>query len=174
MSTWCPSCCANCFSEETHLDTQNKSQFSLIDLLPVGSVFVRLEIEAQQKVCDHRHAQDGWHYFAHETVTHLSDPEEISLCRQINSLVEDRTIVVTYRAAQDSQLGLALRVYLIPSKLVKEGRRRHGVYLLNLLDRLIQSENSWKGYEPTEGVERTPMISDHSVSMLASYLLCHH
>ena len=175
MSTWCPSCCANCFLNEIHSDSPTKSPFSFNDLLPVGSVFVRFKIETQHKICDHRHAQDGWHYFEDETIIqHLSDTEEISFWLQIHSLVKNRTIIVTYRAAQDSPLRLALRIYLIPSDIVKREGSTHGSYLRNLLARLSRSENSWNGHEPTEDSERTLLISDHNVCILGSYSLCHH
>lgn len=158
MSTWCPSCCAGCFVAEIPSEPSDESPYSLENLLPVGSVLIKLGIEQQHLICDHNHAQDGWHYFnAHSVIPHLSDSDDISFCRQIEFLVKHRFIMATYRATYDA--AMALRVYLIPYDLsnVQGKLRVRGEsvlapakrYLRQLLPKIINNEEIWNGLEPT-------------------------
>ena len=158
MSTWCPSCCAGCFVAEIPSEPSNESPYSLVNLLAVGSVFIKLGIEPQHLICDHIHAQDGWHYFnAHSVIPHLSDSEDISFCRQIEFLVKHRFIMATYRATHDA--AMALRIYLIPYDLsnVQGKLRVRGEnvlapakrYLRQLLPKIINNKDIWDGLEPT-------------------------
>ena len=158
MSIWCPSCCGSCFVAEISSEPSDGSPYSLGNLLSVGSVFVKLGIEPQHLICDHRHAQDGWHYFsAHSVIPYLSDSEDISFCRQIEFLVKHRFIMATYRATYDA--AMALRIYLIPYDLpnVQGKLRVRGEsvlapakrYLRQLLPRIINNEEIWNGLEPT-------------------------
>ncbi|KAF8809006.1 hypothetical protein BYT27DRAFT_7222578 [Phlegmacium glaucopus] len=167
MSLWCPSCCAGCFVAEIPSESSDGSPYSLINLLPVGSVFVKLGIEPQHLICDHTHAQDGWHNFnAHSIIPHLSDPEDASFCRQIEFLVKHRFIVATYRATHDAIM--ALRIYLIPYDLSNvQGKLRVRVeniltpakrYMRQLLPRIINNEEIWNGLKPT--AEVTALILD--------------
>ena len=161
MSNWCPSCCAGCFVAEISSEPSNESPYSLENLLPVGCVFVKLAIEPQHLICDHTHAQDGWHYFnAHSVIPHLSVSEDISFCRQIEFLVKHRFIMATYRATYDA--AMALRIYLIPYDLsnVQGKLRVRGEsvlapakrYLRQLLPKIINNEEVWKGLEPTKEI----------------------
>lgn len=157
MSTWCPSCCAGCFVADIPSDVPDGSPYSLENLLSVGNVFVNLGIEPQHLICDHTHAEDGWHYFnAHSIIPHLSESEDISFCRQIEFLVKHRFIMATYRA---HEVIMALRIYLIPYDLsnVQGKLRVRGEsvlapakrYLRQLLPRIISNEEIWNGLEPT-------------------------
>lgn len=139
-------------------EPQNGTPYSLSNLLPVGNVFVKLGVELQQLICDHAHAQDGWHNFnAHSIIPHLSDPEDISFCRQIEFLVKHRFIVATYRTAHDATM--TLRIYLIPYDLSNvQGKLRVRAenilapakrYLRHLLPRIISNDELWDGLEPT-------------------------
>jgi hypothetical protein len=160
MSTWCPSCCGGCFVAEIPSEPLDDSPYSLGNpsQLPAGCVFVKLGIEPQHLICDHTHAQDGWHNFnAHSIIPHLSESEDISFCRQIEFLVKHRFIIATYRATQDAIM--ALRIYLIPYDLSKvQGKLRNRGesvlapakrYLRQLLPRIINNEEIWNGLEPT-------------------------
>ena len=158
MTSWCPSCCAGCFVAEIPSEPSNGTPYSLGNLLPVGSVFVNLAIEPQHMICDHTHAQDGWHGFnAHSIIPHLSEQEDISFCRQIEFLVKHRFIVATYRATYDAIM--ALRIYLIPYDLSNvHGKLRVRAesilaparrYLRQLLPKIINNEEIWNGLEPT-------------------------
>ena len=158
MSFWCPSCCASCFVADIPSEPSNGTPYSLGNLLPVGCVFVNLGIEPQHLICDHTHAQDGWHNFnAHSIIPHLSDQEDISFCRQIEFLVKHQFIVATYRATHDATM--ALRIYLIPYDLpnVQGKLRMRGEnilapakrYLRQLLPRIITNEEMWNGLEAT-------------------------
>ena len=171
MSTWCPSCCAGCFVAEIPSEPSNESPYSLVNLLAVGSVFIKLEIEPQHLICDHIHAQDGWHYFnAHSVIPHLSDSEDISFCRQIEFLVKHRFIMATYRATHDA--AMALRIYLIPYDLsnVQGKLRVRGEnvlapakrYLRQLLPKIINNGEIWDGLEPAG--EITPLIPNPKAS----------
>ena len=139
-------------------ESPNGSPYSLENLLSVGCVSVKLAIEPQHLICDHKHAEDGWHYFnAHSVIPHLSDSEDISFCRQIEFLVKHRFIMATYRATYDAIM--ALRIYLIPYDLsnVQGKLRVRGEsvlapakrYLRQLLPRIINNEEIWNGLEPT-------------------------
>lgn len=167
MSFWCPSCCAGCFVADIPLVPSNGTPYSLDNLLPVGNVFVKLAIEPQHLICDHTHAQDGWHHFnGHSVIPHLSDPEDISFCRQIEFLMKHRFIVATYRATYDAIM--ALRIYLIPYDLSNvQGKLRVRAenvlapakrYLRHLLPRIINNEEIWNGLEPIGDV--TTLIPD--------------
>ena len=169
MSLWCPSCCANCFVAGISSEPSNGDPFSLGNLLPVGSIYVKLGIESQHLICDHTHAQDGWHNFnAHSIIPHLSNSEDISLCRQIEFLVKYRFIVTTYRAIDNASTLIALRIYFIPydlSNVKGQLRVRAGNtlaparrYLRQLLPRIMNNEDIWNGAEPTGEV--TFLVSD--------------
>lgn len=160
MSLWCPSCCASCFAAEIPSEPSNRTPYSLQNLLPVGNVFVKLGIEPQHLICDHTHAEDGWHNFnAHSIIPHLSDPEDISFSRQIEFLVKQRFIVATYRA---HGVIMALRIYLIPYDLSNvQGKLRVRAenvlapakrYLRQLLPRIVNNGEIWNGLEPTGDV----------------------
>jgi len=179
MSLWCPSCCAGCFVAEIPSESSNGFPYSLKNLLPVGSVFVKLEIETQHLICDHTHAQDGWHNFnAHSIIPHLCDPGDISFCRQIEFLVKHRFIMATYRASNGATM--ALRIYLIPYDLSNvQGKLRVRVenvlapakrYLRQLLPRIINNEEIWNGLEPTGEV--TALIPDTKVCYTHIYIAC--
>lgn len=157
MTTWCPSCCAGCFVAEISPEPSNDSPYSLGNLFPVGCAFLKLAIEPQHLICDHTHAQDGWHYFnAHSIIPQLSDSEDISFCRHIEFLVKHRFIMVTYRATYDA--AMALRIYIIPYDLsnVQGKLRVRGEsvlapakrYLRQLLPMIVNNEEIWNGLEP--------------------------
>lgn len=183
MSTWCPSCCAGCFVADISSESPNESPYSLKNLLPVGCVFVKLGIEPQHLICDHTHAQDGWHNFnAHAVVPHLSDPEDVSFCRQIEFLVKHRFIGATYRATH-ATAAVALRIYLIPYDLANvQGKLRVRMenvlapgkrYLRQLLPRIFNNEEIWNGLESTG--ELTTLIPDpkvcYHISLVSSLML---
>ena len=161
MSSWCPSCCAGCFVAEIPSEPSKGTPYSLGNLLSVGSVSVNLGIEPQHLICDHTHAQDGWHSFnVHSIIPHLSDAEDVSFCRQIEFLVKHQFILATYRATHDAKM--ALRIYLIPCDLSNvQGKLRvrgNNIlapakrYLRQLLPKIISSEEIWNGLQPTKEI----------------------
>ena len=170
MSLWCPSCCAGCFLAEIPSEPSNGTPYSLKNLLPIGNIFVNLGIRPQHLICDHTHAEDGWHNFdAHPIIPYLASPEDISFCHQIEFLVKHRFIMATYRATQAATM--VLRIYLIPYDLSNvQGKlwvRMENVlapvkrYLWQLLPRVISNKKIWKGLEPTG--EITALISNAKV-----------
>lgn len=167
MSTWCPSCCAYCLGGIS--DPSDRTQISLENLLPVGIVLVNVNVELQQLLCDHSHAQDGWHCFKAVSIKpHLQDSEEVALCDEIDYLVKFCYIKVTYRAAPDG--AMALRIYLVPLELNNVEvvlRESPFIYLRRLLRR-ISNEVTWNGLHPTG--ESTPLIPNPKVCY--SHKLC--
>jgi hypothetical protein len=163
-TNFCPSCCANCFVDEIPSDSSKESILSLENFLPVGCVFVNLSIQKQQQICAHVHAQDGWHYFQGQTIIpHLSNSEDISLCRQIETLMRRQIITATYRAADNEALSLTLRIYLIPSDSVEKAHLDcyyQRKYLRELLLRVIKNQESWSasGLGPAEDSEKISLL----------------
>lgn len=170
MSTWCPSCCGGCFVAEIPSEPFDDAPYSLGNpsILPVGNVSVKLGVEPQHLICDHTHAQDGWHNFkAHSIIPHLSDSEDISFCRQLEFLVQHRFIIATYRGTYDA--AMSVRIYLIPYDLPNlEGKLRGRGdsvlapakrYLRQLFPRIINNEEIWNGLKPTG--EITALIHNH-------------
>jgi len=116
------------------------------------------------------HAQDGWHYFkAHSIIPFLSDSEEISDCRVIESLVADRLIKCTYRATHDGNL--ALRIYLIHSKFTNDDEVRGEIgsrkIFCQLIARITNNEEIWNGLEPTG--ERIALFPNFKAFLFSTY-----
>lgn len=164
-SSWCPSCCPNCYVDEISSEPSN-GLYALEKLLLVGIVFVNVEIKLQHLICDHTHAQDGWHRFkARSVIPHLSDSEDISLFVGIEYLEKYMHIKATYRATHDT---MALRIYLIPLEIshADDFQGLAAKFLRQVLLRVNNNEKSWKGLEITEAP--TPFLRNPEVRLPSS------
>jgi hypothetical protein len=158
-SPWCTSCCGSCFVSPPAASSSD-SPYALRHLLSLGTILIKLPVEIEHRICNHTHAEDGWHHFIGTmAIPHLSDPDDIALCRALDYLVHERFIAATYRS---NAFGfMDVRIYLIPYDLsnvqgklrirkdtiLNEARR----YLRDLFPRISQDVDRWNGLRPTDG-----------------------
>jgi hypothetical protein len=150
----CPSCCNSC----SQGDRSSKRSKCNPNLLPVGSLFLKLN-EPHALLCDHtRHAPDGWHKFQQSIKPHLVSE---LLGEQICHLVTDRYIEATYRN-RPTDGGVIVRVYVVVKVVQGEGlykgpsrefqqkqaaRRRTQGYLEQVLTTLTNTKELWDALE---------------------------
>ncbi|KAF9484636.1 hypothetical protein BDN70DRAFT_872149 [Pholiota conissans] len=176
-SSWCPSCCGSCFVSSPPASTSD-SPFALRHLLALGTILVNLHVAFEHQICDHTHAEDGWHYFkGHSVVPHLSNPTDIELCQKLDYLVQGQFIAATYRS---NSIGLMdVRVYLIPYDLANiKGKLRvrkesilnsARMYLRNLLPQISQNTERWMGVTPMGGDISVLMPTKDSATLTDIY-----
>ncbi|KAJ3576884.1 hypothetical protein NP233_g125 [Leucocoprinus birnbaumii] len=160
----CAICCTLCAEKQqpTPLDhafgnptPQANNPFALNKLLAAGTLSLRRVPQSEPSLCDHVHADDGWHEF--EGVWHSGylENDDANLAKQLQYLVRQDFIRTTYNITGDE---LTLRIYLVPVDLrgVK-GRLHHSNrgenvlsnarrYLRSLLPRLSVDKERWYGY----------------------------
>lgn len=169
---FCPSCCASCFICMPPLPSTSSSPFALQNLLPLGTTSFNIPVEIDHQICQHSHAEDGWHVFqAHLVLPHLSDPVDIVRCQGLAFLSKEHFISTTYRS---NPYGLMdVRVYLIPYDLPNvHGRlrlRKEGVlgpgrrYMRSLLPKVSQSNDRWLGEKTTGDEPTTAQVCAYSI-----------
>ncbi|KAF9556010.1 hypothetical protein CPC08DRAFT_711560 [Agrocybe pediades] len=149
----CTSCCPGCRLERPSF-AGTSSPFSLINLLPFGTLHLLVSANTQHLLCEHMHAEDGWHLFQEANlVPHLARSEDITFCQQLGFLVMHRFISATYMAGENEQM--IVRIYLIPYDLANvrgELRiRKPNIlvpakkYMRDLLPRISQNTGLWNG-----------------------------
>lgn len=113
----CQSCCANCFISAS-ASTPLELPFSLRNLLAVGTIAIGLPVEKQHQVCDHTHAEDGWHSFRAEGLASLlPNAEDLTLCHELDFLIKQRFLSATYNCMISDGSRAVIRIYLIPDDL---------------------------------------------------------
>jgi hypothetical protein len=148
MSTDCPSCCPKPTS------CSSVSPYALPNLLQAGTITLPVPADIRHTICDHKRAEDDWHYFdASGMISRFNDPQDTILCRELDFLVKQSFLSVTYRCADDGRM--VLRIYLIPYDLPDvQGKlrvRKSNIlntakrYMRTLLSRIIQDHNGWLG-----------------------------
>ncbi|KAJ3516660.1 hypothetical protein NLJ89_g1000 [Agrocybe chaxingu] len=171
MADWvpCPSCCSNCFIS-TLSSTWSNSPYALHNLLPVGTVIIDIPVASQHDICEHVHAEDGWHEFQAQQVTpRLENAEDVAFCRGLEFLIKQQFISCTYRCTHDNRM--VLRVYLIPYDLANvQGKlriRKDNIlspakrYLRTLVPRISQDTGRWNGLKGEgEDVDFVPRLQD--------------
>ncbi|KAF8163635.1 hypothetical protein B0H34DRAFT_781279 [Crassisporium funariophilum] len=137
--------------------SSSQPAYALHNLLQGGSLTLGFGVELQHLICDHSHAEDGWHHFEpHSVIPHLSKPEDISLCQELKFLAKNLFISATCRSTPEG--ALAIRIYLIPYDLSNvQGKLRirpENVvgpakrFLRKLLPRITSNAEKWAGREP--------------------------
>jgi hypothetical protein len=152
----CPSCCHGCFGGtqvQWYTQPELGAAYSLENLLAAGTVVVNLNPDVQESVCNHTHAEDGWHPFQNNLFKGHLTVEDASVCREIEFLVQHRFISVTYRLG--SLTRVFLRIYIIPFDLANvQGKlrvRKEVIlgparrYLKTLLPKIVQAADNWNG-----------------------------
>lgn len=153
----CPSCCPGCSTGnqvQLHSTRQGlDAPYSLGNLLAAGTLVVNLDSDIQEFICNHVHAEDGWHPFQHNVLKDHLAIDDASLCKEIKFLTEHRFVSVTYRAA--SLRRVFMRIYFIPFDLANvQGKLRVRKeiilgparrYLRALLPKITQDSDSWNG-----------------------------
>ncbi|KAF8969663.1 SNF2 family N-terminal domain-containing protein [Flammula alnicola] len=152
-SSWCTSCCGGCFISPPPSPISNLP-YALPNLLAAGTIVIKLPVEIEHQICDHTHAEDGWHHFrAHLVIPHLSSADDITFCRGLEYLVNECFVSATYRSNHDGLM--AVRIYLIPHDLANmQGKlrvRKENIlaparrYLRSLLPKISQDVDKWNG-----------------------------
>lgn len=161
----CPSCCNNCSQGD-----RSSKRIRNPNLLPVGSLFLKLK-EPHALLCDHtRHAPDGWHKFQQSIKPHLVSE---LLGEQIRHLVTDRYIEATYRN-RPTDGGLIVRVYVDVGvvqglgqykgssrdfRIHQAARKRTQSYLEQVLTTLTNTKELWDALEGSgEGSSLVPKV----------------
>jgi hypothetical protein len=127
---------------------------ALQNLLPVGALFLPLFAPAEQEICDHKHAEDGWHEFrAQKFVGLFSRQEDISFCNDLQFLINQDFMRATHQNNANGYV--SLRIYLIPDDLPgmsgKLRTRPHNIlpaarrHLRALLPKIITHKLLWDG-----------------------------
>ncbi|TFK36351.1 hypothetical protein BDQ12DRAFT_686775 [Crucibulum laeve] len=168
MFQHCSSCCAACNALESRPNSSSSKQspFALANLLPVGTVSLKLLPDSQQALCDHEHAEDGWHSFRGTALLgHLSTVEDIGFCRDLEFLLKHQFISATYLITSHAEL--LLRIYFIPYDLANvQGKlrtRKDSVvapakrYMRRLLPQVVKDVEGWEGSWCGKG---TPLVQD--------------
>lgn len=151
----CRACCPNCFMTPTPV-TSSTEPTALQNLLPVGTIFLPLSAAAEQGVCDHQHAEDGWHYFQEDKFVGLfSKQEDVSFCHNLQFLIDHGFVRATHQNNANGYV--SVRVYLVPDDLpgtlgrlrsqpqrVLPTVRRH---LRTLLPKIITHHLLWAGMQ---------------------------
>jgi len=142
--------------------------------LAAGTLVVNLDFDVQEVICNHTHAEDGWHPFEHSVLKDHLAVDDANVCREIEFLVQHRFIAVTYCLGPLPRV--FLRIYIIPFDLANvQGKLRVRKeitlnparrYLRTLLPKISQNSVNWNG----DG------LLDHSSTLIpstkvASYLL---
>jgi hypothetical protein len=182
----CSSCCNSCRNRNLSRDGPGTEvgadePYSLKKLLPVGTVTFQLAArDALQDICDHVHAEDGWHSFSGAwEMLHFANSEGKTSAHAIEFLLKHHFFSATYHAASDG-CAIVLRIYLIPhdfsgvkgalhnrkDNVLVPGRR----YLRALLPKVTQDPDIWEGGSCSE--RGVPLLSDVKVRPWSSpYLL---
>ncbi|PPQ86914.1 hypothetical protein CVT25_009800 [Psilocybe cyanescens] len=144
--------------------------YSLHKLLGVGTITLPIPVAVLHQICDHEHAEDGWHPFKTESILpHLPHPEDLAFCRELHFLMKQRFVSVTYSTTMDGWI--TLRIYLIPYDLgglkgILRIRKENILgparkYMRSLLPRISQDAEKWFSMEPvTEDVALMPYKTD--------------
>jgi hypothetical protein len=159
MSAECPFCCPDCLSTKP-TSCCSHSPYALPNLLQAGTVTLNVSADIRHDICDHNHAEDDWHRFDASGITsRLVDPQSIAFCQELDFLVKQSFISVTYRYSANGQM--TLRIYLIPYDLPNvQGKlrvRKSNVlnpakrYMRTLLSRIIQDHHGWLGLPSYRG-----------------------
>ena len=157
MSTDCPSCCPDCLITKP-TSPRSDSPYALPKLLQAGTVTLNVSADICHAICNHNHAEDDWHHFDESGISsRLNDPQCTIFCRELEFLVKQSFISVTFRCSDDGQI--ILRIYLIPFDLPNvQGKlrvRKSNIlnpakrYMRTLLSQIIQDQNEWLGLPPT-------------------------
>ncbi len=148
------------------------SPFALQNLLPLGTTSFNIPVEVDHQICEHSHAEDGWHVFqAHLVLPRLSDSVDIARCQGLAFLCKERFVSATYRS---NPYGLMdVRIYLIPYDLPnahgKLRLRKEGIlgpgrrYMRSLLPTVSQSINRWLGEKVTGHELPTAQVCVYSI-----------
>jgi hypothetical protein len=142
----------------------------LRNLLQAGTIALNVRAEITHDICVHKHAEDGWHPFdASALLPRLSDPKHTVFCRELDFLIKQSFISITYHCADNGSM--VLRIYLIPYDLPNvQGKlrvRKNNVlkpakrFMCSLLFRIVQDPNGWMGL-PLTGDAKT-LIPERTV-----------
>lgn len=156
MSMDCPSCCPDCLTTKPTACSSNPP-YALPNLLRAGTVSLNVSADICHVICDHNHAEDDWHHFDASGISRLTDPQYTSFCRELDFLIKQSFISVTYRCSDNGQI--ILRIYFIPydlphvqgklrirkGNILNPGKR----YMRALFSRIVQDQDSWLGLSPT-------------------------
>jgi hypothetical protein len=161
----CAICCTNCaeklsktpinhvFGDPT---PKNSQPFALNKLLAAGTVTLKRVPQAEPSLCDHFHADDGWHEF--EGIWHSGylGKDDAELAKQLHSLVQNDFIRATYSISSEETL--TVRIYIVPvdlkdvkGKLHHNNRADHVLSygrrnFRDFLPRISRDNNQWCGY----------------------------
>ncbi|KAI0062218.1 hypothetical protein BV25DRAFT_1885404 [Artomyces pyxidatus] len=172
----CKSCCLTCrFSQSLGEPTASPSQaddpFAVQNLIPAGTI--SLNVAWTESLCDHRHAEDNWHYFLGEALLpHLLHPDQVELCRQIDFLILHKFLAA--RCSLGASGILHCRIYVIPFDLpnVRGSLRNRDEFsvlkparacLRNVLPRVVQDMGSWHSDDSVPSTRITKYFLDAKV-----------
>ncbi|KXN91423.1 DNA repair protein rad5 [Leucoagaricus sp. SymC.cos] len=165
---FCPSCAICCtICAQKQLKTplycafgdplpKSKQPFALNNLLAAGTVTIQRVPQSEPSLCDHFHADDGWHDFEGLWHSGYLGQDDAELAKQLRYLVRNDFIRTTYNIS--SAETMTLRIYFVPVNLKDvKGRLHHnnrpdGIlsqarrYLKDLLPRISQNIDQWYGH----------------------------
>lgn len=156
MSPLCPSCCQDCTLPSPLLQSSSPtSPYALSKLLQAGTLALHVSSGVKDQICDHTHAEDGWHVFnAQALVPHLLDSTDAAFCHELDFLIKQRFVSITYSSVNSGQL-ILLRLYLIPYDLSDVQGKLHvrketilnpaKRYMRTLLPKITRDIDAWFG-----------------------------
>ncbi|KAF9014154.1 hypothetical protein BDQ17DRAFT_445129 [Cyathus striatus] len=94
----CQSCCSACnshpYSPSPSSSVSSLEPFALHNLLPVGTITIRIFSDGLHTLCDHQHAEDGWHRFSGTALFgRLTNEDDIAVCHDLEFLQKQNYIV---------------------------------------------------------------------------------
>lgn len=137
-----------------------KQPFALNHLLAAGTVTIKRRPQEEPSLCDHVHADDGWHEFDGLWHSGYLPEDDASFSKELWFLVKHDFVRATYNITSEETL--TLRIYFVPVDLKGvKGRLHHSNrkdnilgparrYIRNLVPRISQNRDLWYGYSHSD------------------------
>lgn len=167
----CAICCTTCAAKQlktplTHAagdpEKDPSRSFALKNLFAAGSLTIKRAPQQEPLLCDHVHADDGWHRFNGLWHSGYLTSDGVDLSANIGFLVKNDFIRATYNIT--SETTFTLRIYFIQNNLpgvkgtLRHTNRKYKVlnsarrYLRDLVDKVTRDAEQWYGHPPKENV----------------------